>query len=295
MLQRLSAIGSQPAYRSKDRMKMLIGALIAPRATRSWLDFMDATPYLHRALQHQPKLITKIYRPYLSTGWGCADRVQVIQTHYRIAQDLGLGPLLDQALSAPQLIYQGLTKSEAPFELRLSASDQGHREGEMCLSMIYQGHSLFELNCTLGEADGQRCLRVGRLQGTSQEQAQQWVRQATGDLHACRPANLMLHAVRNLAAIWQCTSVLLISNRLRIALNWWRRRHITANYDKTWIEAGALMRADGWYCLPPLAEKDIDLSEIASKKRAEAKRRQALLNGIYSGLSEQMNTWKAKA
>jgi uncharacterized protein VirK/YbjX len=36
--------------------------------------------------------------------------------------------------------------------------------------------------------------------------------------------------------------------------------------------------------MEPLAEKEIDLAEIASKKRAEAKRRQALLNGIYTGL-----------
>ena len=37
------------------------------------------------------------------------------------------------------------------------------------------------------------------------------------------------------------------------------------------------------------AEKEIDLAEIASKKRAEAKRRQALLNGVYAGLLAHLN------
>jgi len=284
MLKRLTALWSHPAYQSKDRFKMAVGALLWPTATRTWLDFVLATPFLHAAMVLQPKLITKIYRPFLCRSYGCAQRVAVLKTHYQRVQDLGLTALTEQALIAPQILYQGPTKSESAFELRLSATQQGHREGEFCLSLMYQDHSLFELNCTLGLQDGQTCLLVGRLQGTSQPEAQQMVRQATSDLHGCRPANLMLHAARNLAAIWHCDSVLLIANRQRIALNLWRRFHITANYDKTWLEAGASLRDDGWYALAPLAEKDIDLSEIVSKKRAEAKRRQALLNGIYAGL-----------
>ena len=263
---------------------MVTGTLLWPGATQAWLNFVDATPFLRDAIGQYPKLITKIYRPYLCSGYSCAQRVEILKTHYQRVQALGLTALATRALATPQTVYQGLTKSEAPFELRLTATQQGHREGEFCLSLIYQDQSLFELNCTLAVQDGQPCLLVGRLQGTSQAEAQQLVRQATSDLHACRPANLMLHAARNLAAIWQCDAVLLVSNRQRIALNLWRRFHITANYDKTWLEAGATLRADGWYMLEPLAEKDIDLSEIASKKRAEAKRRNTLLNGIHTGL-----------
>jgi uncharacterized protein VirK/YbjX len=284
MFKRLSVLWSHPAYQSKDRIKMAFGALLWPGATRSWLDFVDATPFLRDAMGQQPKLITKIYRPYLCRDYSCAKRVAVLKTHYQRVQELGLSALTARALVTPQTLYQGSTKSGTPFELRLSATQQGHREGEFCLSLIYQDHSLFELNCTSALQGAMPCLLVGRLQGTSQPEAQQLVRQATSDLHACRPANLMLHAARNLAAIWQCEALLLISNRQRIALNLWRRFHITANYDKTWLEAGASLRADGWYTLEPLAEKEIDLSEIASKKRAEAKRRQALLNGVYAGL-----------
>ncbi len=284
MFKRLSALGSQPAYRLKDRFKMTLGALLWPRATQRWLNFVEASPLLREAIGQQPKLITKIYRPYLRRSYACAERVSVLQTHYQRVQDLDLTALTRKALIGPQTIYQGRTKSDTVFELRLSATQQGHREGEFCLSLIYQNLSLFELNCTLGVEGGQPCLLVGRLQGTSQAEAQQLVRQATSDLHGCRPANLMLHAARNLAALWQCDTVLLISNRQRVALNLWRRFHITANYDKTWLEAGASLRSDDWYALEPLTEKEIDLSEIASKKRAEAKRRQALLNGIYAGL-----------
>ena len=289
MFKRLSALGSLPAYRFKDRFKMTAGALLWPGATQNWLNFVEATPLLREAIAEQPKLITKIYRPYLRNSCSCAERVEVLKTHYQRVHALGLTELTRQALRTPQTLYQGRTKSDSLFELRLSATQQGHREGEYCLNLIYQDHTLFEMNCTLAVQGGQPCLLLGRLQGTSQPEAQQLVRQATSDLHACRPANLMLHAARNLAALWHCETLLLISNRERIALNLWRRFHITANYDKTWLEAGAQLRGDGWYALEPLTEKEIDLSEIASKKRAEAKRRQTLLNGVYTGLAAFFN------
>ena len=137
---------------------MAIGFLLSPRATSDWLDYIAKTPFLARALKHQPKLITKIYRPYLATGYSCSGRVQILKTHYQTAQTLGLAALMDKALLAPQLIFQGSTKSASTFELHLSASIQGHREGEFCLSLIYQGHSLFELNCTLAVIDNKPCL-----------------------------------------------------------------------------------------------------------------------------------------
>ena len=45
-----------------------------------------------------------------------------------------------------------------------------------------------------------------------------------------------------------------------------------------------LGRSDGFYEIAPLAENEIDLNEITSKKRAEAKRKQALLNNMYADL-----------
>lgn len=232
----------------------------------------------------QPKLFTKILRPYLHEGLSCGQRVDALIAHYEWVKALGLTQIATEGLKAPICIYQGQSKSGEVFAINLSTTWQGQREGEFCLSLIYKEESLFEINLTLQTQKGQPVLVVGRLQGTSRDDAQQWVRQATTDLHALRPVNVMLHAARHVAFIWGCASVRMVSNKKRVALNLWRRWRITANYDKTWTEAGAHLAADGFFEIEPLGEKEIDLSEIASKKWAEAKRKQALLNDMYAGL-----------
>ena len=275
---------SSPHYRTKDLIKIQVGQWLYPQATARWLQFIGANPFLSAGVLRQPRLITKILRPYLHEGLSCGQRVDALIAHYNLVKQLGLTALTTQGLMGRVTLYQGQAKSGEPFGIDLSAGWQGQREGEYCLSLMYKNETLFELNFTLQTHQGRLCLLIGRLQGTSRSDAQQWVRQATTDLHALRPVNVMLHAARNVAFLLGCQTVCMVSNKNRVALNLWRRWRITANYDKTWTEAGAQLASDGFYEIEPLAEKDIDLSEIASKKRAEAKRKQALLNDMYAGL-----------
>ncbi|MGV1044437.1 VirK/YbjX family protein [Limnohabitans sp.] len=275
---------SSPHYRTKDLIKIQVGRWVYPQASARWLNYIGEHPFLTTGLMRQPKLITKILRPYLHEGLSCGQRVNALIAHYNQVKALGLTGLTNQGLLDKVTLYQGPTKSGEQFGIDLSAGWQGQREGEYCLNLMYKNETLFELNFTLQTHQGHLCLLIGRLQGTSRDDAQQWVRQATTDLHALRPVNVMLHAARNVAFLLGCQSVRMVSNKQRVALNLWRRWRITANYDKTWTEAGAQLASDGFYEIEPLAEKDIDLSEIASKKRAEAKRKQALLNDMYAGL-----------
>ena len=275
---------SSPHYRTKDLLKIKVGRWLHPQASARWLSYIGVHPFLTAGLMRQPKLFTKILRPYLADSLSCAQRVDALIEHYDLIQTLGLTQLTSRGMAEQFTIYEGTTKSGEVFGIDLSATWQGHREGEFCLSLMYKRESLFEINLSLQIHQGQRILVVGRLQGTSRDDAQQWVRQATTDLHALRPVNVMLHAARNVAFILGCQTVRMVSNKNRVALNLWRRWRITANYDKTWTEAGAHLATDGFYEIEPLGEKEIDLSEIASKKRAEAKRKQALLNDMYAGL-----------
>lgn len=273
-----------PHYRIKDLIKVQLGRWVYPQTSARWLDYVEKHPFLSAGLMRHPKLFTKILRPYLVDSLSCGQRVEALITHYELVKTLRLTQLVSQGITSKVAIYQGGTKSGAVFGIDLSATWQGHREGEFCLSLMYKQEALFEINLTLQKHHGQLALVVGRLQGSSSHDAQQWVRQATSDMHALRPVNVMLHAARNVAFLLGCHKVRLVSNKHRVALNLWRRWRIKANYDKTWAEAGAQLASDGFYEITPLAEKEIDLSNIASKKRAETKRKQALLNDMYAGL-----------
>lgn len=287
--------GSNPNYPTKERIKIQICQWIYPQATARWLGFINEHPFLIAGVARQPKLITKILRPYLYEGLSHSQRVDALIEHYTLITKLRLAQLTAQCWVNKVTIYQGTTKSNDQFSITLSAGCQGHREGEFCLNLVYKDDILFEMNLTLQRHKENLCLVIGRLQGASRKDTQQQVRLATTDLHALRPGNVLLHAARNVAFLLGCQSVRMVSNRRRVALNLWRRWRITADYDKTWNEAGAQLADDGFYEIEPLAEKEINLNQIASKKRAEAKRKQALLNNMYAGLKTFMSEHQSDA
>jgi uncharacterized protein VirK/YbjX len=80
-----------------------------------------------------------------------------------------------------------------------------------------------------------------------------------------------------------------VSNQHRIALNLWRRWHISADYDQLWTELGALPGPDGDYRLDCLREPSIDLASLPSKKRAEARRREALLRSACASVAASLH------
>ena len=90
-----------------------------------------------------------------------------------------------------------------------------------------------------------------------------------------------------------CQALLLVSNRQRIAINLWRRWRISANYDQTWAEMGAVQRSDGFFQLDAQGLQTPDYEAVASKKRSEFKKRVALLDAVYLGLQERLAAERA--
>ncbi|MDT9002401.1 DUF535 family protein [Paucibacter sp. APW11] len=284
----LRATLAQTPMAPKDRTKLVLGALLHPRQTQRWLVYLQTLPPLAETARLRPVLLTKIYRPYMASSLSCRQRVDALINNYQLIERLGLTPLICAAAREPQLLHEGLSKAEEPFQIDLTAVHDGHREGEQCLRVLLKGELLFNLTFVLQGEPGRMRLVIGRLQGVADGQARERVRQATRDFHACRPATLLLTAARQLAQVLGCSEVLLIGNRQRIALNLWRRWHITANYDQTWEELGAVAGGDGYFHIAPQAEQQIDFNAIASKKRSEAKKKAALLDGIYAGLQQRL-------
>ncbi|MDC8784986.1 DUF535 family protein [Roseateles koreensis] len=276
------------ALKPKDRAKIFFGSLLHPKQSRRWLEFVEQSDILHDKLVQFPFAHSKIYRPYLSTRLDCAQRVDILITHYRFLSAFGLSDWVRQASQQPVQLCELSCKSGAVAALELSALHEGHREGELCLRLIYKGEYIFAASLVIFEQDGKPCLMVGRLQGKATEQARELVREATRDLYSTRPAGLLILAARHFAYLLGCQPVLLVSNRNRISINLWRRWHITSNYDQTWTEMEATPRPDGNFELPNLAAPFIDIEALPSKKRSEARKKLALLEAMFSGMADSV-------
>ena len=268
---------------AKTRFKLVLGRWLHPRASARWLRFVQHSDILADAIRTLPVAAGKIYRPYLSRQLRCADRVNVLIEHYDFLSRAGLGDLVRSAALADVLLATLDCKSGVPAQVLLSAARDGHREGELCLKLRYQGETIFAASFVLIASDGgQSGLMVGRLQGSACPAARELVRTATRDLFGARPGALLIALTRHIAERLGCARVVLVSNHNRIAINLWRRWRISANYDQFWLELGATQRADGNFEIAPLAVPDVDVNAVVSKKRAEARRKLSLLEALFA-------------
>lgn len=114
------------------------------------------------------------------------------------------------------------------------------------------------------------------------------MREATKGMHGKRPAVLMIQAVRQIARGMGCSDVLLVSHRLRVALNPMRRRKLTANLERLWLELGAQVTSQGFFMLSPYVPVPHDFSDVASNKRSEARRKAELLQNTLHHLDQKI-------
>jgi len=277
-----------PQRASGHRLKAALGALFFPRQRTRWQAFLGSMPGLSSLAQLHPCLRFKIYRPYASRQLGCADRLALLEGHYRFLWQAGARALVERAARQSVVLAAFEGKDGALYRLQLTAIYDSYREGELCLRLTRDSQPLYLASFLfLPRADGVS-LQLGALQGLRSEAGKLAVKEATRALHGCRPKNLMVAALRDFGDFFACTNLFLVCNDNRIALNARRRRHIAADYDHVWQELHALRMRDGNYHLPCAPYRVPDLAELPSKKRADARRRGELLLSMAADMRGQL-------
>lgn len=254
-----------------------------PVQTRRWKQYIDRHAVLRDLARQYPRVIHKIYRPYLNTRLSCADRVNVLIGHYDRIFEAGLAGLVDRAATFPVAVAEFAGKNGALFQLELSAINTGHREGELALKLLHDGTCVYMSSFVLVALDGMLSIALGGLQGLRAFDGAQVIKAATREFHGCRPKKLMVAAVRAIGDYFGCERILLVGNQNLVTVNWRRAGRISSDYDATWEEMGAQRRADGNYELP-CASAEPDLDAVVSHKRAEARRRNALLASVCAAV-----------
>ena len=276
----------------REQAKLLLGRVFYPQATRQWLAFVRQHEVLWQQVERFPKLVTRIYRPYGYRPLTCAQRVRLMVGHYGLVQAQGLAVLLARSADAPLHLSETATKSGEMATLHLQAIQDGHREGEMSLQLHWGDRFLYSLTFVLAGQGGACDLVVTRLQGSRDADAKELIRQATKSFHGYRPSVLLLQAVRQLARECHCQRVLLVSNRQRVALNPVRRMKIKVDLEGLWRDLGAEPTEGGFFAVAPQVDIPQDFSDVASNKRAEARRKAALAGSLLEGLSSSLANWR---
>jgi uncharacterized protein VirK/YbjX len=287
--------GLQPIAYWREYLKLQVRALARYQRTARWLLLLNSQPLFAELLGHCPRLMHKIYRPYLSKAVSPDARVDLIAAHYAFIRERGLEALVLAAARDQCLIAEIEGKSGLPYALRLRAVNPMEREGELVLQLCGEGNVIYSLAFTLSGngVDQARVLNVGCLQGCNggvigaSIDAPEAIRTATRELHGLRPKYLLVHLIRSLGWALGCSHLRLVGNDNRVVRSAMRQGKVCADYNLLWQEFGASQGLDGDFQLACAPWEEPDLELVASKKRAEARRKIAIMCSLNAALAQR--------
>ena len=263
----------------KHQLQLLWGAMTHMPVLRRWFNASD-NPLRIAAVQRFPLIEGAIYWPYINHAWSMEKRLTVIDQHYRLlhgpAAIIATATITDVVLATPQVEYAGLklVLEKAPWFLR---------EGEIVLSLFAADERLYSVAFTLGLEGGQTTAYIGALQGRNLPNAMEIYRDITHALYGMRPRDFLLAAVRILCSATSITQIWAICSELRQHNGWYfagsHQDKVAADYDEVWVEQGGIKLESGFFALP-ITQKQKDMGEIPSRKRAAYRRRYAMLDQL---------------
>ncbi len=265
------------------RLKFALRSAVFPLTTFNYLHQLARLSFLPQLLNSQGLLPAKPHRPYLRAGFSVAQRAQAILDHYQLMDKLANNQLRQLLLSPTgNLLARFTGKNEEQFAI-YCCSGHYDREGEITLLLNYQDMTLASLSFSIIQEQQQRTLLIGGLQGPRKHISSDVIRDATKAAHGVFPKRLLMEAVFILAAQCGVQAITAVGDTTHVFRSL-RYRHskgdkFFASYSEFWLSLGGEMRGDELFTLPlSMARKDLE--EIASKKRAEYRRRYALLDRL---------------
>lgn len=272
----------------RELFKLKLRSLVHRRSTRRWLSLLNSHPAFSDYVRHCPRILYKIYRPYMTLSLPIEARLAALAAHYRVVFEHGLSGLVMQAVREPVPLARFEGRDGTSYEIVLRAIGLLEREGELVLQLRADGVPLVAAAFTIAPREGRFAVNIGCIQGTAGEGTREAIRSATRQLHGLRPKQLLVSLVRHIGHLLGCSELRMVSNANRVVRSAIRNGSVLADYDQLWEEMGARRLPDGDYCLPCSAPEAPDFEAVPSKKRAEARRRHALLDEVCAALGARL-------
>jgi Uncharacterized protein conserved in bacteria len=273
------------------RRKFLLRSLLMPRATSQLLGNLTQWPELDTLLTRQPRLPIRLHRPYMAVNIKRDTALNALCTHYETMRNL-----LSREQQASYLSHYGLNlaqmtaKNDTPFQLDLVSLVSLDKEGESTVVIRdEQKRILAEITFTFCHLHGKRTLFIGGLQGAANDVAHEVIQQATKNCYGLFPKRIVMEALCQFARVAQAEQILAVSNAVHVYRCWRymdKKTQMHADYDAFWASLGG-EKTDGDYFSLPLSIARKSEAEIASKKRAEYRRRYALLDSVVEQVAQQ--------
>ncbi|WP_114986794.1 VirK/YbjX family protein [Pragia fontium] len=276
------------------RTKFLLRSLLVSRQTLPLLQSLVKYPNLSAILAVQPSLPCKLHRPYLAANLSKKQARKALESHYQSVFSHFPAQLREGMLSKKRYRLADIKgKDDTPLSVSIMSDDRCNREGEITLFVQdHQDITLAKITFTIVRLDGKICLFIGGCQGANQNVDHTIIQQATKVSHGLFPKRMALEGLRSLGRHLHFDHIVAVGDNTHIYHNWRyriKRKEMHASYDEFWRSQEGEKDLNGYFHLP-LSANHKAIEDIASKKRAEYRRRYALLEQLDQEIGKHFTT-----
>ncbi|QTF06936.1 DUF535 domain-containing protein [Brenneria izadpanahii] len=272
------------------RLKFLCRSLLNWRLTVGLANILASNFLMEKILHMQPDLPCKLHRPYLTAKMNKLERLFALRDHYTlVTQRMPLKLLLGCLNEEPVVLGTAVDKYGNKVMLKMSSISSLNREGEVTVLMCNaKGIILAKITFILMNYRQRPTFFIGGLQGANKEVPHTEIQETTKACYGLFPKRLALEGVCSLAHYLGIDQIIAVGNAGHIYQNWRyhnKKEVLHADYDQFWSSIGGRETTSGYFQLPlRIPRKPIE--SIASKKRAEYRRRYQLLDELEGEMSQ---------
>jgi uncharacterized protein VirK/YbjX len=242
---------------------------------------------LQALLETDPALLLRPFRSYLWTGLNPVGRAGAFVQHFRwLTQQYGSTAVL----SLYRLGRIGMAqwpRDPHGVSVELLPGRALDREGELELHLLLDGVVALRTAFSILPGDFDPSLPkgnymvIGAMQGSLD--GLEVLRTLSKTMERAQPRSVFLAALQGLANGWGLRGMVGVSSKAHVFAGYGRTlaRRVAVSYDEVWELAGGQHRPEATHWLLPMRPHHRDLAEIPSKKRAEHRRRDQLIEQVF--------------
>ena len=223
------------------------------------------------------------------------ERIQLVEEHMTyLTEHLKGDTAVNLYRKQPIELWQSQDEGD-PLTLKLFYHPGQRKEGLMSVWLDYEGQALYQMMFWIAkDVEGAWALFIGAMQGPNMDHSREVIKKITKRCHAYRTKNLILHATQEVAKALGLKRIYAVTNYGYYANNHVRRdRKLKTDFGKFWEESGGRLCEDKRFYALPLTEYRKTMEEIPTRKRANYRKRFALLDEIDAGIAASIQALRA--
>ncbi|MBQ3434652.1 MAG: DUF535 domain-containing protein [Selenomonadaceae bacterium] len=187
-----------------------------------------------------------------------------------------------------------LDETLGEMNLVLCAESGQRKEGLAAVMFNLPGEvPVYQILFWIARKDDAWAMWIGAMRGPNVDDAKELVKRITKRCHAYRTKNLILYAAQSVARSLGVQKIFAVMNEGYYANNHVRRdRKLKTSFSDFWTEAGGVPTDDARFYELPLTETRKTVEEIPSHKRAQYRRRFALLDELDAAIDNTLRRFR---